>query len=115
MDGDTQRLPHETMLLLAAEGSLFQSGAKQQAQFDKLRQLARLPLSRGCDPAWLMLHGAVMAYIGVMALPNHPLKGEVVRLLKATLELVHKVPMQRQWQPKYTGGALRHFEREVGR
>ena len=115
MTRDNRHLPHETKLLLAAEGVLQCQGERRQAHFDDLRLLARLPLSQGADPAWRALHGAVEAYLGVAAVVNHPLRAEIVRLLKASIELVHKVPMASQWRPKYTGGALRHFEREGGR
>lgn len=114
MNRDDRHLPHETKLLLAAEGVLFQSGAKAEAHFDALRLLVRLPLSRTADPAWHLLHGAAEAYCGVMAVVNHPLRDEIKRLLKASIELTHRIPMGGQWRPIYTGGALRHFESGAG-
>lgn len=115
MSGVSQELPYETRLLLAVDGVLALKGAKQDEHRMRLQTLVREGLPGHASPECRLLVGASDAYLAVLAVPNHPLRLEIVRMLKASSELMHRMPPSSRWQPTYTGGALRHFEREADR
>lgn len=113
MTAPARNLPHETKLLLAAEGALFQRGARAEQHLMDLIGLVAGELSSGADPAWRLLRGAAQAYVSIVDRRTYPHTDDITRLLKAAITLAHRAPVPDTWQPKYTGGALRDFQKEA--
>lgn len=102
-----RELPHETKMLLAAEGVLTRSGGARDEHMSNLRALVKAELTPGADPAWRVLRGAADAFVSADGRHGYPLSAEIERLFRTAVVLARKAPKPEAWRPRYTGGGVR--------